>query len=509
MSSMKKVVKKEKRIFEVLTNIYIFMIIVLFPLMVDSTGFFHILECKWRYFVIICSLYLIICFLVFMFFLIVKKVNYFREIKFTKTHFFAVLFLMVCFFSFLISPFRKEYDLIVGVGRGEGLLVTSLYVLSFIFVSLLGKFNKKHILFFTISSIIFSSISILQFFGFNPLNMYQNGIGIHNVSFLGTVGNIDFVSAIYCIFLTIACSAFIFLDDESKKIKMMHLLSILMGFMMIAIIDVASGKLAMLVVIGLILPFILLNNKRLSRFICIVGTIILSYCINLFLNPQYHYDVGKVILKFNFSYIVFILFILSVILYFLAYLLYTTNYELKNKKRVIKIYYLLAVIVIFAGLVFLYFYKFKNGMLYEVHELLHGNFDDDFGTYRIFLWKRTLSIIPEYFLFGSGCDTFAIRFMAKYTADIAALGELTINDTAANVYLTMFVNLGFFGLLTYLLFIFSQIKNGIKNMNSYSAILLITIICYLVQDFFNLSVVIVSPLFWVLMALHWLSINER
>lgn len=118
---MKKVVKKEKRIFEVLTNIYIFMIIVLFPLMVDSTGFFHILECKWRYFVIICSLCLIICFLVFMFFLIVKKVNYFREIKFTKTHFFAVLFLMVCFFSFLISPFRKEYDLIVGVGRGEGL----------------------------------------------------------------------------------------------------------------------------------------------------------------------------------------------------------------------------------------------------------------------------------------------------------------------------------------------------------------------------------------------------
>ena len=28
--------------------------------------------------------------------------------------------------------------------------------------------------------------------------------------------------------------------------------------------------------------------------------------------------------------------------------------------------------------------------LYEIHELLHGNFDDAFGTYRIFLWKRTI-----------------------------------------------------------------------------------------------------------------------
>ena len=141
-----------------------------------------------------------------------------------------------------------------------------------------------------------------------------------------------------------------------------------------------------------------------------------------------------------------------------------------------------------------------------MHELLHGNFDDKFGTYRIFLWKRTLSIFSQYPIIGSGPDTFAIRFMAKYTNDIAAIGPLTINDTAANVYLTMLINIGIIGLGTYLSFIFFQIKKGIQNMNEYSAILLISIVCYLCQDFFNLSLVIVTPIFWLLMALHYRSI---
>ena len=161
------------------------------------------------------------------------------------------------------------------------------------------------------------------------------------------------------------------------------------------------------------------------------------------------------------------------------------------------------------ALLVLYFVNFKSGIFYEMHELLHGNFDDDFGTYRIFLWKRTISLIPQFPLLGSGPDTFAIRFMAKYTEDIASIGPLTLNDTAANVYLTMIINIGIIGLLNYLAFIFFQLKDGIKKMNKYSAILLITIVCYLIQDFFNLSLVIVTPVFWLLMGLHQSSLNNE
>ena len=77
-------------------------------------------------------------------------------------------------------------------------------------------------------------------------------------------------------------------------------------------------------------------------------------------------------------------------------------------------------------------------------------------------------------------------------------GELSINDTAGNVYLTMLINIGIIGLISYIIFIYFQIKEGLKNKNEYSKIFLIAIICYLISDFFNLWVVIVEPIYWVL-----------
>ena len=503
---MKAVINKEKSILEVISDVYIFIILLVFPLIVDKNGFFRILECKWYSYVAISSVYILSSILVILYFLIFKKANIMNKIKLSKVQWFAIAFLAVNILSFLFSPFRKNYNLLVGVGRGEGLIVSSLYILSFLFITLFAKFKKKYIMYFSISSILLNIIAILQFIGFNPFNMYQDGIGIHNVSFLTTIGNIDFVSALYCILLMVSFSAFVFLDDETKWQKAIHLLSIFMGFMMVAIMEVASGKLAPFLTLVIIFPFIIINNKRLARFVVVIATILMSYCVNLFINPQYHYDKQSLGLYFNFNYIVVLFLIVCSVLVYLSKVLWKTNYDYSKDKRIIKFFYIGVVGVGIIGILVLYFYKSDIGMLYEIHELLHGNFDDNFGTYRIFLWKRTLAIIPQYLILGSGPDTFAIRFMAKYTQDIAALGELTLNDTAANVYLTMAVNLGLVGLITYLGFIYNQIKIGIRKINKYSAILFTALVCYLICSFFNLSVVIISPIFWTLMGLHYVSI---
>ena len=506
---MKELLKKEQTILEVIADIYIFALILVFPLMVDKTGFFHILECKWYSYVTIAGTYVGLNILIILYFLIFKKVNIFKSNKFSIIQWLAIGFLGVNVISCFTSPFFSKYDLFMGVGRGEGLIAMSLYTLTFLFVSLFAKFKRKYITYFTISSILVSLIAVLQYIGFNPFNMYQDGIGTHNVSFMATIGNIDFVSAIYCIFLSISFSAFVFLEDNKKWEKILHLISVLMGFFIIGIIDVQSGKVAFLGTMVIIFPFIIVNNKRVSRFLIMIATILMSYCINVILNPEYHYDLQKLGLYFQFNYIVVLFLIVCGVLIYLAHIFNKTKYDCSDNKKLIKYFYLgIFGCGIFALLV-LYFVNFKSGILYEMHELLHGNFDDDFGTYRIFLWKRTLTLIPQYPILGSGPDSFAIRFMAKYTNDIAAIGPLTLNDTAANVYLTMIINVGIVGLLTYLSFIFFQLKEGIKKMNSYSAVLLIGITCYLIQDFFNLSLVIVTPIFWLLMALHYRSICSK
>ena len=388
------------------------------------------------------------------------------------------------------------------------MIVSSLYVLTFLVVSLFSKFEKKHILYFSISSILINTIAILQYIGFNPFNMYQDGIGTHNVSFIGTIGNIDFVSAIYCILLTISASAFIFLDDNIKN-NIIHLVSIFMGFFIFGVIDVQSGKVAFLFILAVLLPYIISNNKRLSKLLILIATIMMTYCVNLIINPIYDYYLGKLFLKFQFNYIIFLFLIVIVLMILLSKKISKMQYDFSKSKTIIKRIYLLMLGCGLLGIIVLYFYNFKSGILYEIHELLHGNFADEFGTYRIFLWKRTLNIFHEFPILGSGPDTFAIRFMAKYTNDIAKIGELTLNDTAANVYLTILINLGIIGLLNYLLFLFFQVRTGIKNKNKYSYILLIGISCYIVQDFFNLSVVIITPIFWMLMGLHYTSIYTK
>ena len=503
---MKELIKKEEIILELLSEIYIAVMILLFPLLVDKTGFFKILECKWHSYLIIGSVYLLAVIGVLLYFWIFKKVNYFKRVKFSIVQWLAIAFLGVNVISCFASPFFKDYNLFVGVGRGEGLIMMSLYSMTFLAVSLFAKFKKRYILYFSISSVLINFIAILQYIGFNPFNMYQNGIGTHNVSFMATIGNISFISATFCILLSISFSAFVFLDNESKINKVIHFLSVMMGAFIFGIINVLSGKVAFFATLVLIIPFIITNSKRLSRFLLMVVAILSAYCINVIINPEYHYDLGGLDFYFQFNYIVVLFLVVIGLLIYLSHVLKKVKYNITDNKKLIKYFYLAIGLCAILGVVALYFIDFKSGMLYEMHEILHGNFDDDFGTYRIFLWKRTFGIFPEFPILGSGPDSFAIRFMAKYTNDIAAIGPLTLNDTAANVYLTMLINIGIVGLGTYLAFVIAQLKKGIKNMNEYSAILLISIVCYLVQDCFNLSVVIVTPIFWLLMALHYRSI---
>lgn len=503
---MERILKKESIILDLLSEIYIAIMVILFPLLVDKTGFFRILECKWHSYLLIGSTYLISIIFVILYFYVFKKINIFKHVKFSIIQYLALGFLSVNIISCFFSPFYYNGNLLVGVGRGEGLIMMTLYSLTFLFVSLFCKFKKRYIMYFSISSILINLIAILQYIGFNPFNMYQNGIGTHNVSFMATIGNISFISAIFCILLSISFSAFVFLENDKKVNKIIHFLSVIMGTFIFGIINVQSGKVAFFVTLILIFPFIITNSKRLSRFLIMVSSILSAYCINVIINPEYHYDIKGLDLYYQFNYISALFIVVIGILIFLSCFLKKYEYNISNNKKIIKNFYLLIFIGSIFGIIILYFYDFNSGMLYEMHELLHGNFDDNFGTYRIFLWKRTLNIFPEYPILGSGPDSFAYRFMPKYTQDIAAIGPLTLNDTAANVYLTMLINIGAIGLVVYLSFVLSQLIKGLKNNNEFSIILLISIICYLCQDCFNLSVVIVTPIFWLLMAMHYSSV---
>ena len=387
---------KEKDILAKITEVYIVVMIMLFPLLVDSTGFFRILEAKYSYFLIINTIYISVLFITILYYWFFKNTNIFKEIRIHKIQWAVIVFLIINIISTILSPFLKEYNLFVGVGRAEGLISITLYCLSFLNITMFGEFKERYIVYFSVASIMVSSVAILQYIGFNPFNMYQNGIGTHNVSFIGTIGNIAFVSAFYCIYLTISMASYVFIEEDKKYIKIIHLLSIYMGFFIFEVLDVLGGAVAFCGTLVLTIPFIITNSKRLSRLLIVGAMILLGYLTNIIVNPVYYYDIGKLKLDFQINEIAIALLAVIVIFIGLAYVLKNREFDISKNKKVIKLFYLALVLCVVIGVATIYFVNFSDGFLYEIHEILHGNFDDDFGTYRIFLWRRSLSLVKDY-----------------------------------------------------------------------------------------------------------------
>ena len=142
---MKLISKIKQNLFSLLTEIYVAIIVIIYPLIVDSTGFFKILECKYRYFVLISVTYVALMLILVIYNAIFDKDNIKKSVKFGKVQIAILAFLFLNVISCMLSPYFKEYNLFVGIGRGEGLISIALYSVSFLLISMFGRFNKRYI----------------------------------------------------------------------------------------------------------------------------------------------------------------------------------------------------------------------------------------------------------------------------------------------------------------------------------------------------------------------------
>lgn len=155
-----------------------------------------------------------------------------------------------------------------------------------------------------------------------------------------------------------------------------------------------------------------------------------------------------------------------------------------------------------AGAILVYFFSL-GGFLSQAHEVMHGNFDDSFGSGRIFIWKNVIPLIPERPLFGGGPDTLVYRMTVFFQR-----GDITRSiDTAHNEYLNILVNQGVFALAAYLGVIISALTAWLKNGKTAAAVAGAAVLGYCIQAFFGISMFIVSIYFWI--ALGYLSASRR
>lgn len=138
--------------------------------------------------------------------------------------------------------------------------------------------------------------------------------------------------------------------------------------------------------------------------------------------------------------------------------------------------------------------KTKN----ETVEISKGNIKEEYGTKRIVIWKETLKIVPKYLWHGVGIDNFSYAFDGK-----ALTYKNLVFDKAHNEYLQTLITQGIFSFISYLLFYALIVIDGIKNHFKKDKIyLLLPVVGYLIQAFFNISVIEVAPIFFILLGLQ-------
>ena len=378
------------------------------------------------------------------------------KFKIRKEHIVATIFILTIFIVCVLSPYKK----IAFIGNGmrdEGFFTILIYVILFVASSIYLKITKKSVDIILLFGSIHAVYGILEFFHFDPIQKLILG-GILADESIGFIGNKMNFSAYIILFLLISTCMYIF------KGKKRYFISTIILFTCLLCTLTRSGWLAFGITLIIGLLFILKRKECLKR------ALILTICFVLSLVALNIASNGRVLGRINTT--------VGEVNGLKEEKEDTQNYEgdTKNDEES-------NVIV--------------NESLYSRKEILKLH------------WK---AFLDKPFL-GTGPDTFNNRLMDDYPAEFV-LKLLTTGegaDKAHNEYLEYASSCGIFTATSYIILLIFIIKGLLKRRkeNDKYIILLLTIIAYMIQAFFNISITAVSPLFWILLGYAVQTIYEK
>ena len=419
----------------VFTGIFITLMLTVFLLWFDKSGYTAITEAKLPVFFILCGAYI-----VGMAVLIVVSGDY---RKLSAVQWLIVGYLLVSILSAVCSPHSDKAW--IGATRYEGAITIAVYCLVFLLVSQYGKAEKWMLLPLGIATGAMCILCIVQLYGGNPFGLYPEGMNyfgagrLYSGKYLGTIGNADLLAAFFCVAIPLMWVSFLRLDGKTRYAL---LLPLLLSLFVLFKMDVTAGILGVFGGGVLSLPVVFPSGK--------------------------------------------------------------------SKRKVLA--WLLLALIIFS-LAFLFLADIGNGTLHELHEMMHGNVSDKFGTSRVYIWKNVLRLVPDRLFLGAGPDTMSFADIEPFTRYDAGLNKTFVAriDTAHNEYLNVLYHQGIFALALYLAALITAAVKWIENSekNTACAILGAAVLCYCMQAFFGISMFLSSPYFWICFGLLESSYNKK
>ena len=356
----------------------------------------------------------------------------------------AVIYIILTLISALCSDYFPET--IFGSGRHEGTLTIAIYGLIFIFVSRHYRPHLLHAAVFGASVIAFDIISLLQAAGMNPFGLYPDGLSWadrnvkYSGEFIGTIGNADLVSAFLCVAIPLTAVVgghlvFGSLVEGSRAVP-------------VSILD-EVGEIEKNI-----------NKKRVNKKLSIsTGIICLTAAaLSLVLLAVIKVTAGLLAMAF-----------IGLIAAPVAAYIFLDS----QKRKMIAAYLAALVLAGCAAGTFIYAETSLPGTAGELHEIMHGNIDDSFGTSRIYIYRNILERVPSHLLLGTGPDTIGhmdIEPFQRYDAERGVTVTAHI-DTAHNEFLNVLACQGIAALCAYVAFALGVMAAALCGMVNCAAAL--------------------------------------
>lgn len=351
-------------------------------------------------------------------------------------------------------------------------------------------------------------LGILNFLRFDPLHFYVESLEeIYHNDFISTIGNINFFCAYMCLIMGLASGFFL---RTKGKLAYIWLIPICLTMMGVFAARSESGLMG----VGAIFLGICISGTRSMREAGRSFVLLAAFFLNAFI-------LGNLVLLRNGNHMTLYEGFASTMMGHRLYMaigallalgiaiFFFTRRRTSRNLRIVRC--VQRILVGLAGLALLvaiclivYFTTIRTDIpLTGIASYLR--MDDYWGTFRGFVWKKTVSLyagLPWYQkLFGIGPDCLkALLSNDCYDRMIELTG--LVFDNAHNEYLQLLITTGAFGLIGYLLIIFSAMRNLWRNMRKNPALFAcyLALCSHLLQSVFNIAQPETTPAVFLLLA---------
>lgn len=482
---------QEKNIPERITDIYISVMLFIFPLFTGFSGYANITFSKYLFFVIISLIWLVSL----LFFSPLCKSSLRLKASFWIP---CSAFILAC----IISAFFSEYfrESIIGAGRYNGLVTQLLCAAVFLGIAASAKLKPLHIRLCGVSASVCCVIAVFQLFNINIFGLFPNNYSYYDAhikytgEFLGTMGNVDILSAYLCMCIPVFFSV---LMQTRSRFDIPFVIPLFLSVFTLTAASTAAGFVALGGWALIFIPGMCRTLARFSRALILSAVILLAAALALSFNGSI--NDGSFFFTFTISGYVAALVGLAFVCTAVALIIKKWLRSCDASPRAL--IYLGAATTVCLALIFVWGYTGTQGTLYEFSQILHGNFDDSFGSSRILIWRTVLKTVSEKPFIGHGPDTLPLIIDIGFSRYVPQTGETlsTFVDNAHNIYLGYLADIGIVGLAAFLLTVFSTLMSA--HHLECAALLPGAVTSYLIHGFFGLGLSLVSPIFWLFLGL--------